>query len=152
METTNKTRTNRAASFSLEKSDVVTLLIQNRIALATNTKVNVMEAISVLNYSTGEQISAHYDFIHPDNLENQAQFNAHGQRKITSIVYLNDEYEDGYTAFPKLELSHKGRRGDAIFFINIDKDSQPELRTLHSGRPPESGQKWVITQFIGKKP
>ena len=41
-----------------------------------------------------------------------------GQRVVTFLVYLNDDYGGGETAFPRLGISHKGRRGEGLFFVN----------------------------------
>lgn len=150
-DTINETRTNRCAIFELMTSDVVTFLTQQRIAKTVNTTVSKMEPISVLHYAPGEEITAHYDFIHPSSSGFHQQTSSQGQRCITFIVYLNDNYEGGETKFPKLKLSNKGKQGDAIYFINSDKGGEPDLRTLHSGCPTTSGEKWIITQFIRER-
>lgn len=151
-ETVSETRTNSSATLDLMKSDVVTLLVQNRIAETVSIPMNHMEAIMVLHYAKDEQITAHYDFIHPRSADFQSQIGKLGQRQITFITYLNEHYSQGETTFPELELSNKGRTGDAIFFVNILDDDQPDLRTLHCGTPPGDGEKWIMTQFIRQKP
>src|SRR5690606_39763549 len=47
-----------------------------------------------------------------------------------------------------LGLSHKGKAGEGFCFINTLPDCTADLRTLHAGRPPRTGEKWVFTQFI----
>ena len=43
-------------------------------------------------------------------------------------------------------------RGEGLCFVNVTDTGQPDLRTVHAGRPPSAGEKWVITQFIRNKP
>ncbi len=71
---------------------------------------------------------------------------------ITFILYLNDDYEGGETAFPTLGFSHKGHIGEGIYFVNALPDMQPDLRMLHAGRPTTRGEKWIVTQFIRNRP
>ena len=50
-------------------------------------------------------ISNHYDFVDPKSTQDYAgEIARNGQRLITFILYLNDDYEGGETAFPKLGL------------------------------------------------
>jgi hypothetical protein len=66
----------------------------------------------------------------------------------TVLVYLNDELEGGETEFLRLGLSHRGRKGDALMFRNVDAQGRPDSRTLHAGRPPTQGEKWVLSVWI----
>jgi len=71
-----------------------------------------------------------------------------GQRIVTFLVYLNDDYVGGQTQFPRLDISHQGSTGEGFFFVNALADGSPDVRSLHAGRAPLSGQKWIISQFI----
>jgi hypothetical protein len=71
-----------------------------------------------------------------------------GQRVVTFIIYLNDDYQGGETHFPRLGLSHRGRAGDALYFANTGPDGAPDPRTLHAGLPPTAGEKWLFSQWI----
>jgi len=39
-----------------------------------------------------------------------------------------------------------------VYFVNALKDHSPDLRMLHAGRPPVSGEKWIVTQFVRSRP
>jgi prolyl 4-hydroxylase len=109
------------------------------------------EAVTVLHYDMGEEITDHYDFIDP-NIPNYAQEIAQqGERVVTFLVYLNDEYANGETAFPRLGIEHKGSRGEGLFFVNA-VDAKPDTRALHAGRSPVSGEKWIVSQFVRDRP
>jgi hypothetical protein len=75
----------------------------------------------------------------------------YGQRAFTVLVYLNDDLEGGETEFLRLGLRHRGRKGDALVFRNVDAQGQPDRRTLHAGRPPTHGEKWLLSTWIRDK-
>jgi prolyl 4-hydroxylase len=141
-------RTNSCAVFSLRLTDMVNVLVQARMAATAGTSISHMEAATVLHYSIGQEIKPHYDFIHPRSPDYEQQIAVAGQRNITFLVYLNDDYAGGETEFVKLGIRHKGKTGSAIYFINTTADQQPDLRTQHAGCPPESHEKWLVSQFI----
>jgi prolyl 4-hydroxylase len=146
-------RSNTLATFDVWRVEFVHSLIQARMAVACGVPEQMMEAPSLLHYSPGQQIHDHYDFVNPSSSPDyQAEIARNGQRMITFIVYLNDDYDGGETDFPKLGLTHKGSRGEGIYFVNALPDMQPDLRTLHAGRPTTRGEKWIITQFVRNRP
>ncbi len=111
-----------------------------------------MEAFAVLHYAVGEEASEHYDFLDPAVPSYAGQIARMGQRVATCLLYLNDGYEGGETEFTSLGLRHRGGTGDALIFFNADADAVPDPRTAHAGRPPTSGEKWVLSQFIRNRP
>jgi prolyl 4-hydroxylase len=143
-----QTRTNSVANFGLADVEVLDVLLQTKMSRACGLPMNHMEAPAVLYYDAGEEASNHYDFVNPAIADYAAEIARNGQRVVTFLVYLNDDYEGGETSFPSLGLSHKGRRGQGLFFVNAYADMQPDLRMLHAGRPPTRGAKWIVSQFI----
>ncbi len=143
-----QTRTNRVANFGLADTTVLHLLIQHRIAAAVGAPLAMMEAFAVLNYRPGEEASDHFDFLDPAVPAYAQEIGRVGQRVATALLYLNDDYSGGETHFPELGLEHRGARGDALIFFSVDQTGAPDRRTLHAGRPPIAGEKWVLSQFI----
>ena len=143
-----KTRTNSVANFSLAEIELLDVLLQARMSSACGVPMNHMEAPAVLHYDVDEEATDHYDFVDPRTPNYSQEIASNGQRVVTFLVYLNDDYEDGETHFPTLGFGHKGRRGGALFFVNAHVDLQPDLRMLHAGRPPTRGEKWIVSQFI----
>lgn len=147
-----KTRTNSIAQFNLVENDIVHFLLQEKMSAACGVPMLQMEATAILNYKPGEEISEHFDFVDPELPNYEQEIAENGQRIITFLIYLNDDYTGGSTDFPKLGLSHKGRAGEGLYFVNALPDGAPDLRTLHAGRPPQSGEKWIVSQFIRNRP
>ncbi len=124
------------------------MLLQVKMSYACQIPMSHMEAPAVLHYGAGEEASNHYDFVDPNTPDYAAEIARNGQRVMTFLIYLNEDYEGGETNFPTLGVSHKGRRGGALYFANAHADMQPDTRMLHAGRPPASGEKWIVSQFI----
>jgi hypothetical protein len=143
-----RTRTNRVASFGLEETSFLNLVIQSRIGAAIGVPLSVMEAFAVLNYRPGEQASDHFDYLDPAIPAYAEEIGRVGQRIATVLLYLNEDYEGGETAFPELGLQHRGRTGEALAFFSVDAAGGCDPRTLHAGLPPNRGEKWVLSQFV----
>jgi hypothetical protein len=145
-------RTNSAAGFDLMHADLVQVVVQWRMSAAVGVPVQHMEGPTVLHYAIGEQITNHYDFVNPKIPNYAAEIAQRGQRIITFLVYLNDDYEGGETDFPTLSLRYHGAKGDGLFFTNALPNGKPDARMVHAGMPPTSGEKWIIAQFIRSRP
>jgi prolyl 4-hydroxylase len=146
--TVHPTRTNTAASFSMLETDFVCVLTQLRMAAAVNAPFRQFEAITVLHYAAGEEITEHFDFVDPNVPDYEQEIAQRGQRIATFLIYLNDDYAGGETAFPRVGITHKGRSTQGIVFINALPDGSADVRTLHAGRPPRGGEKWIVSQFV----
>ncbi len=140
-------RTNSIAQFTLLDHELLHLVLQEKMARACGVDPAQMEATAVLHYAPGEEITNHYDFVDPQMVNYTEEVARNGQRIITFLIYLNDDYADGETVFPKLNLQHKGQRGEGFYFVNC-LGQEPDLRSLHAGRPPRDGDKWIVSQFI----
>jgi prolyl 4-hydroxylase len=141
-------RTNSAAGFDLIHADVVQAAVQYRMAAAVGIPVDHMEGPTVLHYAVGEQITNRYDFVNPRIPNYDAEIAKRGQRIITFLVYLNDDYEGGETDFPELGLRYHGARGHGLFFTNALPNGEADLRMVHAGLPPKDNDKWLMSQFI----
>jgi hypothetical protein len=149
----SETRTNTWAMFNVLEADLVTTLVQVRMCANTGVPFRYLEPLSVLHYAVGEQITEHFDFVDPERTPNYAQELAeNGQRIVTFLVYLNDDYAGGKTEMPELGISHRGQKGEGLFFVNAHANGDPDRRTVHAGRPPTQGEKWIVSQFMRSRP
>jgi prolyl 4-hydroxylase len=150
--TVHPTRTNTAAIFNILETDVVCVLAQQRMAACLEVPFQHFEPITVLHYAEGEEITEHFDFVDPNVPDYEQEITRKGQRIATFLVYLNDDYGGGETDFPRAGVSHKGRAGEGLVFINALDDGSADQRTLHAGRPPYAGEKWIVSQFVRNRP
>ncbi|RZJ96949.1 MAG: 2OG-Fe(II) oxygenase [Brevundimonas sp.] len=149
---TDEIRTSRGTGFGLLETDGVISLVRARMAAACGLALAHFEAPNVLNYQVGQQYRPHYDYIDPQAPALAEALARQGQRTATFLLYLNDDYEGGETAFPELDWSFKAKAGDALLFFNTDADGRPVPASLHAGLPPTSGEKWLLSQWIRDRP
>ena len=145
-------RTNSDASFDMVQSDLALVMLRARIAAVTRSVVTAMEPAMVLNYRPGQYFAPHFDWLDPGSTGMARDIAEKGQRAVTVLVYLNDDYDGGETEFPDLDWRYRGRKGDALFFWNVDTHGAPDRRTRHAGTAPTRGEKWVLSQWIRQPP
>lgn len=145
-------RNNSAVSLMWAEMDVISEILRTRIAFATRVPVPVFEPPQILRYEVGEEFVPHYDFFDSATPGFREELAGCGQRIATFLIYLNEDFEGGETAFPSIGLQCRARTGDAIFWANLDLQNKPDPLTLHAGLPPTSGEKWVFSQWIRERP
>jgi hypothetical protein len=141
-------RTNTLANFDYATLDVVQFLVQARMSHTCGYRMQHFEAPMVLHYDVGQQITPHFDFIDANAPDYEQQIREQGQRMITFLLYLNGDYTGGETTFPTLDVVIRGTPGDGLYFINAHQDRSADRDMLHTGSPPTSGEKWIVSQFI----
>lgn len=144
----SESRTNTESDFTITNADLVLSLIRDRIAGSIGIATSYFEMTKLLNYEPGQSFGLHGDFQVPDTPALAREIEVHGQRVMTFLTYLNDDYEGGETDFPRIGFRYKGGRGDALYFINVDEAGAPDFRTVHAGLPPATGTKWLLSQWV----
>ncbi|MDB5474917.1 MAG: hypothetical protein JWP49_428 [Phenylobacterium sp.] len=133
-------------------ADVVFALVRARISAALNIPLPCFEPTQILNYRTGQTFAPHYDYLEARTFIDYLTGEPYeGQRIVTFLVYLNDDFEGGETTFPKADVRFKGQAGDVLFFANVDTDQRPDRQSLHAGLAPV-GEKWLLSQWIQDRP
>jgi prolyl 4-hydroxylase len=141
-------RTNFAAALGHPDLDLLTVLIQHRLAAAAGVAFDRLETVNVLRYEAGQAFAPHHDYFDTTQPDVAAGVARSGQRTATVLVYLNEDYEGGATDFPLIRRSFRGDTGDALVFANVGEDGRPDPLTLHAGLPTTSGVKWVLSQWV----
>ncbi|HTQ12559.1 MAG TPA: 2OG-Fe(II) oxygenase [Rhizomicrobium sp.] len=141
-------RTNREAGFDVTRWGLAVSFLRERIARLTQASPLSLENPMVLCYDPGESFAPHHDFLDPDVAHLRDEIATMGQRVATFLVWLNEDFEGAETEFVKLGLRFRGRKGDAIMWRNVDEAGRPDLRTLHAGRAPTAGRKWLLSQWV----
>lgn len=146
-------RNSSGAGFSPLNTDLVVQLTRLRMAAALGVPVACQEDTNVLHYGPGQEYKRHYDFITPGEEHGFAdELRVLGQRVVTLLVYLNDDYDGGETEFPRLNWRYKGKAGDALIFWNLSATGEREPFSLHGGLPVTSGEKWLLSQWVRQRP
>jgi prolyl 4-hydroxylase len=145
-------RTNSTTCFPAADSDPLLQLINHRVAQACGLPLAHQEVIAVLHYRPGQTYEDHFDFIDPEVPRFREELTIRGQRVVTVLIYLSAGYEGGETDFPLLGWRHKGRPGGALVFRNVNDAGDPDRRTLHAGRAPTSGEKWLLSKWVRSRP
>lgn len=141
-------RTSSAVELRLPQMDVVIEVVRARIAAATGLPEAIFEVPQVMRYEVGQEFRVHHDYLDPTQPGPAADIARRGQRIGTFLIYLNEDFEGGETVFPRAGISFRGRTGDALFFSNVTRDGRPDPLTVHAGRPPAAGEKWIFSQWI----
>ena len=101
----------------------------NHYSESQNIKMEFMEAINFVKYGPGEHFSSHSD---------------HGFSyvcTVSSVMYLNDDYEGGELEFTKLGFKIKPEAGDIVIFPST-------YIFTHASLPVISGTKYsAVTMF-----
>jgi prolyl 4-hydroxylase len=146
-------RTNSACGFGRRDGDLILAILRSRIADVTKTALRELESTNILRYSVGQEFRPHFDIVlDPDAADYAAKFAAGGQRTLTFLLPLNDDYEGGETDFPALRMRWKGRKGTGLFFWSVTPDGALDRLTYHAGRAPTRGEKWMLSQWIRSRP
>jgi hypothetical protein len=126
--------------------------IHRLIAAVTGLPAGAIDQIGVINsYRPGEIFAAHNDALTGNAPGVLEELQRAGQRLVSFLIYLNDDYEGGETAFPNLKMHFKGRKGDALYWSNVDAKGEPHPLAFHAGLAPTCGEKWTLAQMIRTK-
>jgi prolyl 4-hydroxylase len=134
-------RTSDGATFHWDIEDPAIHAINRRLAAASRTAYDAGEALQVLRYAPGQQYRPHFDWVG----------SAPNQRLWTALVYLNDDYEGGATAFVRTDIEVRGKTGDVLLFSNARPDGHGDDLAEHAGMPVTSGTKYLATRWIRER-
>jgi hypothetical protein len=94
-----------------------------------NIRMDFMEAINYVRYGTGQHFGLHTDHGFSYNCT------------VSSVMYLNDDYEGGELWFPFIDVTFKPSYGDIIFFPST-------YIYAHASKAVTSGVKYAaVTMF-----
>lgn len=134
-------RTSDGAAFHWLIEDPAIHAINRRIGAAACTSFDQGEPLQVLRYSPGQQYRPHFDYADE----------AGNRRLWTALVYLNEDYEGGATAFVRTGLEVRGRTGSVLLFRNTNDRDERDLLAEHAGMPVTSGTKYLATRWIRER-
>jgi prolyl 4-hydroxylase len=109
------------------------------------------EEWQVVKYQPGGFYKEHWDYFDPAFEGNKPALQAGGQRILTILVYLATVKKGGETFFPSFDLKVQPKAGRAVLWRNVLADGSLNTKTIHSGLPPENGEKWIATKWLRER-
>jgi len=133
----------------IPKTDPVAQKIFAKALEYTGKTLDECEDLQVVKYDPNTYYREHHDSC-CDGSKGCIDFAKEGGQRVgTLLVYLNSEFTDGETHFPKLDLKLKADPGSAIFFRPLGSDeAKCHPKALHAGLPISSGVKYVCNAWI----
>jgi len=122
--------------------------IRDALAYYIEVPIENMESMSIIKYEVGGEYKEHYDFFHESEDYYLEEINRGGQRILTLLVYLNDDFEGGETEFPNLGIKIKPKKGKLIIWNNTNDDGTVDYDSLHAGLPVKSGVKYIAVIWV----
>ena len=148
-------RTSSSAFLPLEDGVIAILNKKMHEALPDTVPFDKSEEPQGQKYDVGQKFDDHTDYFDINDPKSYAMHTeGRGQRNWTFMIYLNDVEEGGETDFPELGLKFHPKRGKAVIWKNLLPNGEGNRYTLHAGRPPVKGTKYIITKWFrtGVKP
>jgi len=128
----------------IKKDNELVKPIFNYISNKFGIPIENAEDLQIVRYLPGNYYNPHHDSC-CDLHQNCYDFiKRGGQRILTVLIYLNNEFTDGETFFPKLNKKYKPKTGDALVFYPLAKKTNKcHPLALHAGLPVTNGEKYV---------
>ena len=123
-------------------TDPLVTAVETRISDAFTWPIADTTELQLVRYLPGASFQNHYDFHPPAYLVESGR----RQRVASLIIYLNDVWEGGETAFDDAGLAVFPAQGNALFFSY--RVPRRASMTCHAGRPPTSGEKWIAVKWF----
>lgn len=133
----------------LYRNDPIINGIIQRICDRTNHPIENAEPLQVVEYEPGGFYKEHHDSCCDSDPNCNVFVQKGGQRVLTALIYLNDDFTGGSTRFPELKQDIKPPKyGGVIFRPLAEETNKCHPLALHKGTPVESGIKYVCNIWI----
>ncbi len=123
-----------------------------RVAEVVGIGLEYAESMQVVYYSEGQEYAPHYDAWDAATERGRRCMMKGGQRMVTCLLYLNEPEQGGGTAFPKLDMEVRAKKGRMLLFHNCHEGStvrHPD--SLHGGLPVVAGEKWACNFWFRER-
>jgi len=126
----------------------IILDLKTKISNHSSIPIQNQELLNIIRYLPGEQFHSHFDAFDRNAPYYRDELKLGGQRIKTYIICLQKAKLGGYTGFPKINQNVLLEKGQCILWNNVDSDGNILIDSLHCGRCPVDGEKWIITCWI----
>tara|TARA_R110000765_G_scaffold172712_1_gene277608 strand:+ start:687 stop:1301 length:615 start_codon:yes stop_codon:yes gene_type:complete len=115
-----------------------------KIAKYLGLNIKKGESLQGQRYEVGQYFRDHQDYFKGDSYDRNCL--SSGNRTYTFMLYLNHNFEGGYTNFPHLKKEIKPEQGKALVWNNLQHGHPNEYMT-HGGTDVNRGTKYIITSW-----
>jgi prolyl 4-hydroxylase len=129
----------------------LTTKIKKIISSKSGLPIENQEQIHIVKYNVGGEYKTHHDFFHPNTDYYDTTMKSGGQRVVSCLFYLNDEFEGGETEFPTKKIKVTPKTGRMLMWSNLKIDGSLDFESLHAGLPVISGTKWIAIVWVREK-
>ena len=137
----------------LDKNDPVIGTIVNRVCDIANIPFENAEKMQVVKYEPNGFYIDHFDASCDDRKECVEFEKNGGQRVLTMIIYLNDDFTGGTTRFKNLQTEFQPVKNNGLLFYSLQKDGDKcHPLSLHSGMPVKTGEKYIANIWLRERP
>lgn len=133
----------------LSKNDPKLKPIFEKACKLANLPFENCEDLQVVKYDQNGYYNEHHDACCDDNEFCKKFVNRGGQRKITFVIYLNNDFTGGTTYFPNLDKHYKAPTLGALMFHTLATNTNKcHPLALHTGTKVNSGNKYIANIWI----
>jgi len=137
----------------LDKNDPVIGTIVNRVCDIANIPFENAEKMQVVKYEPNGFYTDHFDASCDDRKECVEFEKNGGQRVLTMIIYLNDDFTGGTTRFKHLQREFQPVKHNGLLFYSLQKNGNKcHPLSLHSGMPVKTGEKYIANIWLRERP
>ena len=136
----------------IPKDDPIVKPIFNAVSNYFNIPFENAEDLQVVRYLPDQYYNEHHDACCDGSDKCLTFIKRGGQRILTVLIYLNNEFESGHTYFKNLDLRIKPSTGSAIVFFPLAQGTNKcHPYALHAGTPVTKGQKWIANIWFRER-
>lgn len=133
----------------IKREDPIVKKIIQRVCKITNIPFENSEKMQVVKYKPNGYYKPHYDASCDDKKECVEFEKNGGQRLVTMLIYLNDDFRGGYTDFPNLKQKYTAKANQGLLFYSLQKDGNKcHPLSLHAGTEIEEGTKYIANIWL----
>uniref|UniRef100_A0A914KV50 Fe2OG dioxygenase domain-containing protein n=1 Tax=Meloidogyne incognita TaxID=6306 RepID=A0A914KV50_MELIC len=144
----SKYRISKNAWINIKTHPIIKQIVK-RLKLMTNLNMKSAEPLQVANYGIGGYTKPHFDSFKSWKSSN---FTLEiGDRIATLLFYLTTPEKGGYTVFTDIKTIAKPTKNDALFWYNLWRSGDGDLRARHAACPVLLGEKWFTTTWMHEK-
>jgi prolyl 4-hydroxylase len=137
----------------LNKNDPVIGTVIKRVCELTNIPFENAEKMQVVKYEPNGFYIDHFDASCDDKKECVEFEKNGGQRVLTMIIYLNDDFTGGTTRFKNLQKEFQPVKNNSLLFYSLQKNGNKcHPLSLHSGMPVKTGEKYIANIWLRERP